>query len=507
MDEDKAKSAKERLEAAKRAAEEADVVDAAKTKEDDEAHDEAKQTPPTDDADETTEPVAETAAEETPADEKEAPEEDQPPEDGESPQEDVTADESAAAAEEVYEDELREDATLRDEELAEDDHHEEAHHEGRPLSAMILTWLAVLVVGGAVALWAGPRVAPHLPGWAAPVAAFLTPGRNQADARIDALTAQVETLSARVEEVADTAGDEALAKIGAAENLRVAANNALLEKIEAVAAEPRADVARMDDLAKRLAKTEAQIAGLRKEVESLAGVTGENAAPSAETLKRVAAFGAAVEGLRAEVAEALAQTAKVEEKADGALVEKLTARVAALEAKTAAQTDAAAVRRGADIDVALAEIRAALGTGRAFGAALDEVAAASETPPPDALSAAASGAPALDGLLRRFPRAAQDGYAAALEAQAGEGFASRTMAKLQGRYGGRPSVETKGDDAGAVLSRIEARLKDGAADKALAEAQSLPAPARDAMAGWLADLETLVAAEAAFAAYSAAVGQ
>lgn len=507
MDDDKAKSAKERLDAAKRAAEEAEIIDEAKkpatpgetdsapedavagnTAADDEIAPDADRNAATED-----DTASETAEDRTREDDETPPSED----------DDRRAEEEARAVEDEMLD--------RNDHAEDEDHDEEAHHENRPLSATILTWLGVLVVGMAIALWAGPRIAPNLPGWAAPVAAFLTPGRNQADARIDALEAELAAktaaLSARLEEVAETADDAALAKLGTEENLRVAADNALLEKIEEVAAGPRADVARLDDLATRLAKTETQIAGLRRQVEELAGMTGENAAPSAETLKRVAAFGAAVEGLRAEVAAALEQTAKVETKADGRLVEDLAARVAALEAGASAQTEAAEVRRGADLDVALARIGAALKTGRPFADDLDDIAAISDAPPPEALTAVAGGARTMEDLLLAFPKAAQAGYAAALEAEAGEGFAARTLAKLQGRYGGRPSVETAGDDVGAVLSRIEARMEDGAQDEALEEAAGLPETARAAMAGWLNDLDALAQAEAALAALRARAGQ
>jgi len=75
-----------------------------------------------------------------------------------------------------------------------------------------------------------------------------------------------------------------------------------------------------------------------------------------------------------------------------------------------------------------------------------------------------------------------------LSADAGEGFGERLLARLEGRIGGRPAVETEGDDAGAVLSRVEARLGEGRLDAARAEAAALPEDAANAMSGWLAAL-------------------
>ncbi|MEL6793441.1 MAG: mitofilin family membrane protein, partial [Pseudomonadota bacterium] len=126
-------------------------------------------------------------------------------------------------------------------------------------------------------------------------------------------------------------------------------------------------------------------------------------------------------------------------------------------------------------------------------------------PAPGLAAAASTGVATVDALARSFQDAAQDGYAAALADEAGDGVADRMFAAVQGRIGGRPSVETEGDDVGAVLSRIEARLRDGDVEAARTEAGGLSDAAIGAMSGWLATLETTADARAGFDAFRAAL--
>ncbi len=184
----------------------------------------------------------------------------------------------------------------------------------------------------------------------------------------------------------------------------------------------------------------------------------------------------------------------------------LTARVAALEegeaATTGARDEASNIRRDANIAAAVTRIEQALLSGAPFAPALADATSLSGESAPSALAdSAASGLPTQDSLAAAFPAAAQAAYAAALEEDAGDSFAEGVFAKLQGRLGGRPSVETEGGDAGAVLSRIEARLKAGRLADALSEASGLSAAAQAAMAGWLEELTRASEGAAAFASY------
>lgn len=429
-----------------------------------------------------------------------------------------TTDGEGVAGEDAQTDQERRDADKEEQGGQEQDEPEttepaqepEEEAPGRPLSAVVLQWLAILFVGGAAALWAGPKIAPNLPEWAAPVAAFLTPGGNQTLEAVDAVRVEAEAkLSAAEAKVAEL--ETALA---AAAEERAAASAALaarLDEVEAALAAPEnTDQAAIEEavggVAGRVTTLEAAIEGVKAEVLALEGFTGENAAPSAETLERVAAFGAAVEGLRAEIGVLSEKAAVIDSLAASSDLAALVARVDALEggeaATAEAASDAAQIRRRANLDAALTDIGRALNAGEAYAGPLSTAENLSGEPAPGALSSLASaGAPSVERLSKTFPNAAQNAYAAALKAEAGDNIGDRVLAAVQGRIGGRPAFETEGDDAGAVLSRIEARLNEGALEAALAEAEALPDAARSAMSGWIGALADAQGARSAFASW------
>lgn len=485
-DKAKVRSAKERLEAAKKSAEEAEVLS-------------------TDSAD-TNAATSESQSENS----KELDKSSEP-----------TADETALEASEVEDNrmdgsdeknttETTSDTAGSDQREHEDTAQSQEHYEtSGSLAATILKFLAFIVVGAVLALWAGPKIAPNLPGWAAPVAAFLTPGTNQVSDQIDEVAnankTQIESLSAEVE-ASKAAAADADAKASDALTAVETARSDLSSEIAEAAQEPRADLERMNDLATRLVAAEATIEGFRAEIDTLGNVSSEDAAPSAEVLARVAAFGASVEGLRAEIADLKDRTSLIETLAANEDLAALTERVAALEegeaATTGARDEATSIRRDANIAAAMTRIEQALLSGASFAPALSDATSLSgESAPPVLMDNATTGLPTQEELTASFPTAAQAAYAAALEEGAGDSFTGGVFAKLQGRLGGRPSVETEGDDAGAVLSRVEARLKAGLLADALTEASGLSATAQAAMSGWLEELTRASDGAAAFAEY------
>lgn len=527
-DDDKAKSAAERLKAAKQEAEDAEIVSGedsrpaetgAETATEAGADAETAKTPwegakPDDAAAETTPAdgdAAEEVAEDLAAESADGAE--THPDDAETVAEDLAAEsgETAGDAPGATEEPPASEPVREDPPAAAHAPDAGEEHEGRTLAGMVLQWLFILVIGATAALWIGPKIAPHLPGWAEPAAKFLTPGANRAEEALAELRASHETavaeLSARM--------DAAEARLRDETKSSEAARNAMTASLEsriAAAEEAKVDTSSFEDavdtLAGRVTSAEAALAGMRAEVEALSGFSGGSEAPSAETLERVAAFGAAVEGLRGEV-EALSQaTAQIDGLAAKGDLTALADRVAALEEGEAATAGAAAeadqIRRAANLNAALTEIGRALTSGQAFDVPLGTVENISGVAAPPALAeVAAAGAPTTEELTSSFQAAARDGYAAAMEAEAGEGAASKAIAGVLGRLGGRPAYEAEGDDAGAVLSRVEARLKEGDAETALAEARTLPTPAAEAMAGWIARLEGAAAARTALEDYRA----
>lgn len=488
-DKAKAKSAKERLEAAKKSAEEAEVLDA-ETADATALIDESSSDNPEEAAGSEGSTGNDKAPDAADPEGAEAIETSEP--DDEKPADDP---ESAADPSSGEND-------------AESQPHDLEESSGS-IAATILKFLAVIVVGGVLALWAGPKIAPNLPGWAAPVAAFLTPGANEISGRIDEVASEnqklIDGLSAEID-ASKAAAEDAGAKATAALTTIEEARADISLEIAEVAKEPRADLERMNDLATRLVAAEATIQGLRAEIDALGGISSEDAAPSAEVLARVAAFGASVEGLRAEIADLKERTAQIETLAASEDVAALTERVAALEqgeaATSGARDEASDIRREANIAAAITRIEQALVSGSPFAPALaDATSLSGESAPPALTDGAAAGLPTQESLTAGFPEAAQAAYAAALEEGAGDSFTGGVLAKLQGRLGGRPSVETEGDDAGAVLSRMEARLNAGRLADALSEASALSEAAQAAMSVWLKDLTRATEGAAAFAKY------
>ncbi|MEM7269586.1 MAG: hypothetical protein AAF401_10065, partial [Pseudomonadota bacterium] len=162
----------------------------------------------------------------------------------------------------------------------------------------------------------------------------------------------------------------------------------------------------------------------------------------------------------------------------------------------------------ANLDAALTRIEQAVATGAPYDAALSEAVALSGQPAPEALSrSAATGVPTIDDLTKGFGGAARDGYAASLKEEAEGDVLGQMFAAVQGRIGGRPASEQEGDDAGAVLSRISARLSEGRLDAAQAEAASLSEAVRIEMGSWIGQLNLAADGAAALGDYRALLAQ
>lgn len=394
---------------------------------------------------------------------------------------------------------------------AHDDHHEhaDAHaDEGPSFAATALKYLIILLIGMGVALWAAPRVAPHLPApiaaWVAPAGSLSAETEERLAAMVEEKTAQATQAAAAAEERANAAAQQVTALSAEMDSALSTLRTDLTAEIGDAAQTRGAAADRIEDIAERITAAEAKLSGVRAEIESLSGFTSDGEAPGAETLERVAAFGAAVEGLRNEVAALSERASEIEAAAQAADVEALEARVTALEGGEAAtanaRSEAEEIVRSANIDAALTRLSQSLAAGRAYEDPLENLTSLSGAEAPEGLTASANtGAPTLASLTRSFPGAAQAAYAADLKANAGDGVLDSVFASVQGRVGGRPSVETPGGDVGAVLSRMEARLSEGALAAVQGEAQSLSEAARTAMSSWLSRLDQTVAAQSGLA--------
>lgn len=317
---------------------------------------------------------------------------------------------------------------------------------------------AAMLLGGAVCLAAGYGAARYLPPGLIP----LPPSAETQDmqARLDALAQELAQTRAALAE-------------------RPAADPELAQRLAALEQAPTPDAG----LADRLSTVEEQLSTLE------AGSGATDPALTAE----VAALKSQIDGLQTgtppQVEEALAE---VQSRIDAA----------AQEAASVAETAQAAARKVL-AQAAMGRLLAALDTGLPYGSALADLGV---DVPPVLAEAAETGLPTLATLRDGFPDAARAGMEAALHADMGAGWTERAANFLRAQTGARSLTPREGTDPDAILSRAEAALATGDTAAAVAEVKSLPEPAQQAMAGWIALADRRLAAETAVADLSRQIG-
>ncbi|MEP0261177.1 MAG: hypothetical protein ABJD72_15060 [Sulfitobacter sp.] len=265
----------------------------------------------------------------------------------------------------------------------------------------------------------------------------------------------------------------------------IEAQQARIAELEARADEPAAlpeSLPQVDALSAELTAAREEFSALQSqlaEIDSRLTTVEKQPVSGGENEIAVAAFEREMEALRASVAEQRRE------------IESLLDNAQPAEEATAAAAEAARAQTG------ITQMNAAISAGRPFEAALAELQDAGVENIPQALTeTAAGGVVTLANLQARYPDAARQALATARAAvpEEGEGgFGSF----LKRQLGARSVAPREGTDPDAVLSRAEAAVRDGRLTDALAEIETLPAPAQDAMAEWLADARARQAAETA----------
>lgn len=220
-----------------------------------------------------------------------------------------------------------------------------------------------------------------------------------------------------------------------------------------------------------------------------------------------------VQGLpRADAIAAKDELQALREEAEGAvslLAERIaevrqTATDAAEAAQTAEQTASSAVGRVDDairdarIRAVAASLDSRLATGTDFAEALAEAATLTNSTPPEELAhLAETGVPTVAELRASFARPARNAIEASIEEESGSGILGQARARVGSVLAGRPAGEQEGESVEAILSRVDARLRENDAEAALAEAETLPEPAQQALGQWLEKLRDHVAASTA----------
>jgi hypothetical protein len=299
------------------------------------------------------------------------------------------------------------------------------------------------VVAGAIGFGAATVLDLNLSGDPQP-SAFAQDTRALADAQAARITALEADLS-RIESMSDTSGLAAdLAQI----------TSDLDAKFTAQAAETAGVVARL----------EAAAADLDARLQAVEARPIQDMVSDAS----VEAYEAEMTKLRAAIA---AHRAEIEAMATEAREAEAAARAESLKSKGAAL---------------LTDLTLAVDSGAPFAAqiALLETEGAEI---PDALKAtAANGVPSLSELTEAYPEAARAALSAVRQDAAGEGGQGGVIAFLQDQLGVRSVAPKDGDGPDAVLSRVEAALKQGDLTASLSGIAGLPTVAQAEMAGWAA---------------------
>ncbi|MCK4861334.1 MAG: hypothetical protein KAS85_05415 [Rhodobacteraceae bacterium] len=354
----------------------------------------------------------------------------------------------------------------------------EEDHEEAGLAARILKVSAIVVAGGILALWLGPKIAPALPSGMAPVAAWLAPGGAQTNADIAALQAAL----ADMPETVSTYEIEAM--IAGGISTKTAALSARIDGLDG-----ETDTSGIDSrLAALELKTDGQRAELSSLLSQLSDVSQMGGEVSADTAAKLAGFAAVNEGLKAEI---------------GALASRIDGVSATAAQVSAVETNAEVARNAAAVRSSLNAIDVALSAGLPFAAVLNDLEKAGATDIPMALSGVSNGVATMAKLRADFPEAAHAAIRASILVSAGDGVFASIGAFTKAQVAGRSLTPQDGVGPDAVLSRAEAALKQDDLDKALTEIDALPAAAMapdgdGAMDLWLANATELQNALNAF---------
>lgn len=245
--------------------------------------------------------------------------------------------------------------------------------------------------------------------------------------------------------------------------------------------------AEVDGLKQQLATIPADLApndALEKRVAAL-----ETAAPATNAdpklTEEIKALQTAVQTLEANAGQG--------ESGNAAALADLSNRLAAAEKTLADQPGEAAVSKA----IAAAYLKAAVDRGDPFLTELETFAALSPQDPAlaDLRGLAATGVPTKADLARRFEPIANAMIDAMNQPVEGEGMMDRLFASARSLISIRPVGNVEGTDAGAIVARMEDKLKNGDVKGAALEWEALPDPAKSASAEFKGLLDKRVKAD------------
>lgn len=395
--------------------------------------------------------------------------------------------------------------------------YEEVSEERRgSWASRALFWLLLLIAGAAGALWGGPKLAPMLPGWAAPVAKILTPGGDAALAEAEAIRTDVDTrfgdLDARLADVPTSETIEEAAQSSVAASV-ADIETRLSDRIAALeGAEPIADATqaveelgtRVEGIEGRLEALSGEVAGVSEALRAAAldgGTIPESTmAEIASNATKMAGIQSGIAALTSDFGSLSTDLGSVQEQVAGVSdgVSGLTNRLDTMEteaqereeaAKAAvAQAEAAAASQARDIEIKeeIEAVRLALDNGSEFSAQIERLSELGVTPVPEILNNAANGwMPTPAKLQAEFKPLSHQAIRETIKADAGDGAAGRIGAFLQSQVATRSLEPSEGDGTDAILSRIEAAIAADDLTTVQEEASALPEVAATLLKPWL----------------------
>lgn len=391
------------------------------------------------------------------------------------------------------EEEVTEVTAAPQEDTPQEEEHEDEHHVS--FATRSLQILALLVVGTVFGLWAGPRVAPHLPEGMAPVAAWLSPQTNASTEALQALSAETNLRLAVLE--AGVKREEIETRLA---NFQTDIVNPLRDQMNALSDQMAA--ADTTAVEARLWAAEGRVEGLVAELESLRASFGsmaeEGGVISADTVASIAAYRTRIDALQAQIDEITARQGELTRAMSDVQVNTSQQVEEAQQLVDAADETAISAQNQVALAAALAELETALQTGGDYRAAMAAVATLAEQAAPTGLAEASTGVQTLDMLEQSFPLAAHAAIRADIAAGNADGGLSGLSSFLRSQVATRSLTPQIGDSADAVLSRVEAALKLDDLAGALQEAEALPESAAVEMEGWLAQVRERAGALQAF---------
>lgn len=388
-------------------------------------------------------------------------------------------------AAEAYEDEVQADDLDASDTLNEDLYSVE--EGGASLSSRILTWLVLMLAGAGIALWGGPKIAPNLPQWAAPLAKVLTPGGDVALQEVESLRTDVTAQLADLPAPVDADAISTAAKL-VAQDVAQQGDAALATRIDAV--EAALNDASQTDMIARVSQLETRLEGVTAEVETLNNTLSEAITTggdmSAETLAQLAAKDAVIDGLRAELNAISGQLGTLSQRIED-VDEASQSRIAAATAEVRSAEEQAADRaRELALQDHLNTLTFAAESGRAYQAELEEFASFSGATIPEVIASNAPiGLPHITQLEEDFTKAAHTAIRESIKSEAGDGTLSRVSAFFQSQVATRSLEPQDGSGTDAILSRAGAALAAGDLGTVLSETDGLSETAKAPLASVL----------------------